>query len=91
MSVDFLEARRLAEKAAATGFAPAQHQLASMLESGKGGPQDHVGALRLYRIAAAQGFAPAQADLGYVYATGRLGAADRVRAYIWLAVANHLF
>jgi TPR repeat protein len=61
-------------KAADQGYAPAQTNLGSMYEHGRGGlPKDDNEAVRLYRLAAANGFAVAQNNLGFMYAQGRGG------------------
>lgn len=59
------------------GFAPAQYELGTLYELGKGVPQNNAEAVRLYRLAAAQGLRDAQGSLAWMYESG-LGVAKNV-------------
>ncbi|WP_261361927.1 protein kinase domain-containing protein [Frigoriglobus tundricola] len=63
-------ARRLFERAAAQGYAPAQNSLGSLYQYALGVPRDYEKACELYELAAAQGDARAQNNLGYMYLKG---------------------
>jgi len=63
-------ARRLFERAAAQGYAPAQNSLGSLYQYALGVPRDYQTACELYEKAAAQGDARAQNNLGYMYLKG---------------------
>ena len=59
-------ARDYFERAAASGMAEAQFELARMLEQGIGGPQDLDRALALFRQAADQGHPDALNEMGFI-------------------------
>ena len=63
-------ARRLFERAAAQGYAPAQNSLGSLYQYALGVPRDYEKACELYELAAEQGDARAQNNLGYMYLKG---------------------
>lgn len=63
-------ARKLFERAAAQGYAPAQNSLGTMYQHALGVPRDYVRACELYQKAADQGDARAQNNLGYMYLKG---------------------
>ena len=63
-------------KAAAGGYAVAQHNLAVMYEKGHGVAQDYALARRWYGVAAAQGDAEAMTNLGLMQYRGQGGKKD---------------
>ncbi|UUX47966.1 peptidoglycan-binding protein [Nisaea acidiphila] len=68
---------------AEAGDATAQHDLAILNLTGKGGPKDVVRAAELLREAAIQGLASAQYNLAVLYETGQGVRKDDVRALLW--------
>jgi len=73
--------------AAKAGDPEAQHNLALMLRSGKGGAVDLAGAFEWLLRAADQGVANAQARLGVAFGAGEGVAADPIEAHKWLLLA----
>jgi len=53
------------------GFAPAQNELGTLYQLGKGVPQNNAEAVRFYQLAAAQGMRDAQANLAWMYENGQ--------------------
>lgn len=53
------------------GFAPAQNELGTLYQLGKGVKQNNAEAVRLYRLSAAQGLRDAQANLAWMYEKGQ--------------------
>lgn len=70
-------------KRADAGDATAQHDLAILNLTGKGGPKDADRAAQLLREAAIQGLASAQYNLAVLYETGQGVRKDDVRALLW--------
>lgn len=73
---DLLVAANWYAKAAAGGYAIAQHNLAVLYEKGLGVPQDYALARRWYGVAAAQGDAEALTNLGLMQYRGEGGPRD---------------
>jgi TPR repeat protein len=67
---DFVEARRLYDKAAAGGYAMAFNNIGGMYEGGRGVSIDYAEAGRWYRKGADAGEPIAMIDLGWLYETG---------------------
>jgi TPR repeat protein len=67
---DPTRARKLFEKAAAQGYAPAQNSLGCIHQHALGVPRDYAKARELFELATKQGDARAQNNLGYVYQAG---------------------
>ena len=74
-------------KAAEQGLAEAQHNLASMYDSGEGVAQDYKQAVYWYTKAAEQGYASAQSDLGILYHYGNGVPEDIVKAHMWINIS----
>ena len=74
-------------KAADSGNALAENNLADLYLRGEGVPQDDATAFRLFQQAAAQGQTSARIKLGYMYSAGRGTAKDPVTAYSWITAA----
>ena len=74
-------------KAANTGDAAAQLDLAEAYQFGTGVPKDAVEAVSWYRLAAAQGRAYAQSALGYAYAFGAGVPKNDVESVKWYRLA----
>ena len=64
---DFAEARRLYDKAAASGYAMAMNNIGAMYEGGDGVPRNYAEAVRWYGKAVALGEPIAMVDLGWLY------------------------
>jgi localization factor PodJL len=71
------------ERAARSGFAPAQFRLGSMYEKGLGVQKDLAEARRLYVAAADKGYAKAMHNLAVLYAGGFDGKPDYAAAAQW--------
>jgi tetratricopeptide (TPR) repeat protein len=67
---DYVEARRLFEKAAAAGYAMAMNNIGGLYEGGDGVPQNYDESARWYAKAAAAGEPIAMVDLGWQYEHG---------------------
>jgi TPR repeat protein len=67
---DHAEARRLYDKAAASGYAMAMNNIGALYEGGMGVPVNYAEAVRWYGKAVAAGEPIAMVDLGYQYETG---------------------
>lgn len=52
------------------GFGPAQYELGTLYEKGKGVPQDSAHAAQLFKMATAQGVRDAETSLGWMYEKG---------------------
>jgi hypothetical protein len=52
------------------GFGPAQYELGTLYQLGKGVPKDSVKAVQLFKLAAAQGVRDADTSLGWMYEKG---------------------
>lgn len=76
-------ARKLLQRAADAGYAPAGLKLARMLVSGPLGRRDYRRARRLLQDAAQANYAPAQFTLAQLLESGEGGAADPVKAVDW--------
>ena len=76
------------EKAAAQGYAEAQHNLGIMHRDGQGGPQDFTRARELYELAAAQGHAGAMVNIGALFANGQDVEQDLNEAMRWFLKAK---
>jgi uncharacterized protein len=87
---DFATALRLWRPLADQGLAPAQSNLGSMYENGRGVAQNDAEALKWYRLAANQGYAIAQYNLGVIYGNRRGVPQDYVRAYMWFNLSAAL-
>ena len=70
-------------RAAASGDAPAQFEIAARYTEGKLVPQNFTKAISWYQKAAAQGLAPAQYRLGTFYEKGRGVSKDKTAARNW--------
>jgi TPR repeat protein len=70
-------------KAAAQGYAPAEHQMGQLYDFGFGVAQDDALALALYRKAAEHGSAAGQRTVGEFYQKGRSVTADAAEAARW--------
>ena len=70
-NVDYDQARRWWEKAAARGDKIAQYNLGTLYDEGRGVSQNHRIAAQWYRDAAQQGYAYAQYNLGNLYRDGK--------------------
>jgi tetratricopeptide (TPR) repeat protein len=70
-------------KAAASGYAPAQTNLAYMYQDGEGVEKDDRHAFILFHEAAEQGYAPAEDALGFMYDHGRGVSKDVAQAFGW--------
>ncbi len=70
-NVDYDQARRWWEKAAARGDKIAQYNLGTLYDEGRGVSQSHRIAAQWYRDAAQQGYAYAQYNLGNLYRDGK--------------------
>jgi TPR repeat protein len=77
------EAVGLLQRAAASGNAEAQHNLAIQYALGRGVPQDDRRAFELFSQAAAQGHSRAQVNLATLYAQGRGTGRDPAQARTW--------
>jgi uncharacterized protein len=75
------------ELSAANGYAPAQYNLAQLVEKGKGTKRDDAEAFQWYKKAADQGFAAAQAKVSDMYARGQGVTANAEQAYFWSTLA----
>jgi TPR repeat protein len=67
---DTTRARKLFERAAGQGYAPAQNSLGCLYQHALGVPRDYTRARELYEKAAEQWNARAQNNLGYMYLKG---------------------
>ena len=77
---DYAEARRLYEKAAASGYAMALNNIGGMLEGGQGVPVNYAQAARWYRKSVDAGEPIAMVDLGWLYETAHGVARDCAEA-----------
>lgn len=84
---DLKQAAAWYAKAAAQGYAVAQHNLAVMYEQGRGVAADLPAAAALFRRAADQGYAPGQYLTGLGYRHGSGVARDPVAALTWFTLA----
>ena len=80
---DYAEAVKWWRKAAAQGYANAQHNLGYCYESGNGVTKDFAEAVKWYRKAAEQGYARAQCNLGACYYNGEGVTKDYAEAVKW--------
>ncbi len=83
-SIDLLEAAQLYRRAAETGFAPAQNNLAAMYEKGMGVPVNLLEAAHWYQSAAEAGFVQAQHSFGEMLLDGRGVAKDTLVGTSWV-------
>ena len=84
---EFDQAAAILKKAAESGSAEAQYQLASLYRSGRGVPQDDAMAFKWMKAAAEQGHKNAQFNLAKMYLAGRGVALDADQARLWLRKA----
>ena len=84
---DAAKARDWYLKAAAQGFAKAQHNLGVMYDNGDGVQKEEATAVDWYRKAAAQGYAPSQCNLAEMFLNGRGVRRDDIQAYAWYNLA----
>jgi TPR repeat protein len=82
-SGDHQQAASWYQKAAETGFALAQNNLATMYMKGLGVPKDEAKAFAWFRKAAERGIVQAQSNVGISYEFGNGVAKDAVQAAIW--------
>ena len=82
------EAARWLERAAHSGFAPAQFRLAGLNEKGDGVRKDTQAARKLYLAAASRGHAKAMHNLAVLYAEGIDGKPDYKVAAQWFQKAS---
>ena len=80
----FKQVAELLERAARSGNAEAQYQLASLYRSGRGVTKDEGIAFKWMQDAAGQGHTKAQFSLGKMYLAGHGIAPDRNKAESWL-------
>ena len=81
---DYREARRLYDKAAASGYAMALNNIGGMYEGGQGVPVNYAEAARWYKKSADAGEPIAMIDLGWLYETAHgvgKNCAEAVRLY----------
>jgi TPR repeat protein len=81
---DFVEARRLYDKAAAAGYAMALNNIGGMYEGGQRGPVNYPEAAHWYRKSVDAGEPIAMVDLGWLYVTAHgvsKNCAEGVRLY----------
>jgi tetratricopeptide (TPR) repeat protein len=77
---DYPQARRLYDKAAASGYAMALNNIGGMYEGGQGVPVNDAEAARWYKKSVDAGEPIAMVDLGWLYATGHGVARDCAEA-----------
>ena len=77
---DYAEARRLYDKAAASGYPMAMNNIGALYEGGTGVPRNYAEAVRWYSKAAALGEPIAMVDLGWLYEHGQGVAEDLAEA-----------
>jgi len=80
---DFAEAARYYQRAAESGYAPAQHQLGVAYAKGWGVVQNHQEAVLWYERAAGQGLPEAQHDLAVRYVLGLGTTKDIAKGVEW--------
>ena len=85
---DPVRALTLYRRSADAGSAPAQLNVAVMLDSGRGTGHDAAGAATYYAMAASQGVARAAYDLGQLYADGEGVPVNAALARAWLRLAG---
>ena len=90
MKVDFAEARRWYESAAAKGMDSAMNNLGIMYREGRGGRQDYQEAAKWFRQAALQNNDDAQLSLAAMYVNGQGVRKDYAEAYAWYTVSSDL-
>jgi hypothetical protein len=73
--------------AASNGYAPAEYNLAQLIEKGKGAKRDDAEAFQWYKKAADKGLASAQTKVSDMYARGQGVAANPEQAYFWSTLA----
>src|SRR6516162_8772412 len=81
---EFSRAATLLQKAAESGDAEAQYQLASLYRTGRGVPQDELLAFKWMKAAAEKNHKNAQFNLAKMYLAGRGAASDINQAKVWL-------
>jgi hypothetical protein len=69
------------------GFGPAQYELGTLYQEGRGVPRDSTRAVQLYKLAAAHGIRDANTSLGMMYEKGDGVARDKFAAEDYYAVA----
>ena len=77
----------LLKKAAETGFPPAQNNLATLYEGGRGVPKDQFMAFKWFERAAHQSEPHAEHSLGTMYQEGRGAERDLKKAAYWMEKA----
>ncbi len=86
-AIEYGQALRWLEQAAADGFANSQYTLGKMYQYGLDVPQSDERAVEYYLASAAQGFASAQYNLGKAYRDGRGVEADNDRSIYYFTQA----
>jgi tetratricopeptide (TPR) repeat protein len=77
---DYAEARRLYDKAAASGYPMAMNNIGGLYEGGTGVPRNYAESVRWYSKASALGEPIAMVDLGWLYEHGQGVAEDLAEA-----------
>jgi TPR repeat protein len=88
LTQDYVEARRLYQRAAELGHAESANNLGRLHGRGLGTEVNFPEAMRWYRTAAAKGYVRAMYNIAGMYQQGDLGPMDLVAATAWFRVAN---